>query len=450
MDFSHSCLKIHSKGITQLMNNINKIAIFGLARSGKSALKLAKTKGLETFIVNRGDVDSWYADTEGLLPKDHCFCEDEASELFTQVDQIILSPGIPREHKSLAKALAAKIPVISEIEFAYQYFSHIPVIAITGTNGKTTTTTMITEALRMLGKKVFCGGNIGIPYCDIAWENETPDYAVIEVSSFQLESTVTFHPKVALILNVFPNHSERYDDVKSYAVAKNNIFKNMSEGDALILGKENQYLDLINTKAKVSYFSLYELVDFEKEFDTSKAYLKGRHNMANFLATKLALNALGFTFKEQFQKFMESFKGVEHRLEFVKEFQGLRVYNDAKSTNSLATTTAINAFNEPIYLILGGKLRNESDKIIGDLLPFKNNIKKILLIGEVTDRLEKELGEEFAVEKCYDLTGALNFAKSEELKGNLVFSPAYPSFDQFKSYVHRGDTFKKLVGEILT
>lgn len=432
------------------MSNINKIAIFGLARSGKSALKLAKSKGLETFIVNRGEVDSWYAETEGLIPLDHCFSEDKAQDLFAQVDQIILSPGIPREHNSLIKAHAHNIPVISEVEFAYQYFSEIPVIAITGTNGKTTTTTMITEALRSLGKRVFCGGNIGIPYCDIAWEKEAPDFAVIEVSSFQLESIVKFHPKVALILNVFPNHSERYDDVKSYALAKNNIFKNMTKDDVLILGKENQYLDTIKSEASISCFSLYELADFESEFNTTKAYLKGRHNMANFLATKLTLSALGFNQQNLFQGFMESFKGVEHRLEFVKEFHGLKIYNDAKSTNSLATITAINAFNEPIYLILGGKLRNESDKIIGDLLPFKNNIKKILLIGEVTERLYEELKGEFAVEKCFDLTGALNFAKNEGLSGNLVFSPAYPSFDQFKSYVHRGETFKKLVSEIMS
>ena len=432
------------------MNNINKVAIFGLARSGKSALRLAHSRGLDVYVVNRGAVDSWFPETQQLVEKNHCFAEDEASLIFSQVDQIILSPGIPREHKSLVQALAKNIPVISEIEFAYQYYSHIPVIAITGTNGKTTTTTMISQILEKLGKRVFCGGNIGIPYCDIAQETEDIDYAVIEVSSFQLESIVHFHPKVALILNVFPNHSERYPDVLSYAKAKNHIFKNMNESDTLILGKENDYLSQINSKAKISLFSQYQLEHFEREYDTSKAYLKGRHNMANFLATKLVLAALKLGDTQSFQDFMESFKGVEHRLEFVKEYQGLRIYNDAKSTNSLATTTAIAAFERPIYLILGGKLRNTNDKLLPDLLIYKPSILKILLIGEVTDRLAQELAGDFAVQKCYDLRKALEYVRAEQLSGDLVFSPGHPSFDQFTSYVHRGECFKALVAEIFS
>lgn len=432
------------------MNKINKIAIFGFARSGKSALKLAMKQGLQTFIVSRGEVKSWYSETEGIVPMEQCFSEDEARDLFAQVDQIILSPGIPREHEVLQLAREKNIPIISEIEFAYQYFSHIPVIAITGTNGKTTTTTMIKEALEAFGKKVFCGGNIGTPYCDIAFIKESLDFAVIELSSFQLESIVNFHPQVALILNVFPNHSERYDDVRSYALAKNNIFKNMTESDVLILGKENDYLDTIKAKAQTLLFSLYELDDFQREFDTSKAYLRGEHNLANFLATKMTLNALGLKDKVLFQNFLENFKGVEHRLEFVKEYQHLKIYNDAKSTNALATTTAIKAFDEAIYLVLGGKLRNETDKIIGELLPFKDKIKKIFLIGEVTDRLADELGEEFEVEKGYDLSTTLKSVKDQKLAGHLVFSPGYPSFDQFKSFVHRGESFKKLVEEIFS
>lgn len=432
------------------MNNINKIAIFGMGRSGKSALQLALSKGFETLVVNRGQVDSWYAELEGLIPKEQCYCEEDASHLFTEVDQVILSPGIPREHEALKQALLQKVPVISEIEFAYQHFSHIPVIAITGTNGKTTTTTMITQALESLGKRVFCGGNIGIPYSDIAFVKEPIDYAVIEVSSFQLESIQNFHPRVALILNVFPNHSERYEDIESYALAKNNVYKNMNENDVLILGKENSYLKQIKTRAQTLFFSLHELNSFEKEFNTHKAYLQGRHNVANFLATKLTLDALKVGSTLEFQRFLENFKGVEHRLEFVKEFQELKIYNDAKSTNALATLTAINAFDKDIYLILGGKLRNQSDKMIEELLPVKHKLKKILLIGEVTDRLSDELKEEFAVEKCYELEKALIYVKENQFSGNLVFSPGHPSFDQFTSFVHRGESFKKLVGDIFT
>jgi len=430
------------------MNKINKVAIFGLARSGKSALRLANSKGIRTFVVNQGEVSSWFSNTEGLVEREDCYSEDEASEVFTQVDFIVLSPGIPREHKSLKLALSQGVPVISEIEFAYRFFSHIPVIAITGTNGKTTTTTMITQALEKLGKRVFCGGNIGIPYSDIALVNENIDYAVIEVSSFQLESIEEFHPRVALILNVFPNHTERYSDVESYARAKNNIYKNMNEKDLLIIGKENPFLHMIETHALKSYFSIDSLRDFENSFDFSKAHLKGKHNEANFLATKLTLDFLQLGGQESFQHFIEKFTGVEHRLEFVKEYQGLRIYNDAKSTNSLATVTAIKAFEEPIYLIIGGKLRNESDKLLPDLLPYKEKIRKIFLIGEVTDRLFLELGSEFDVEKSYEVKKVLQYAKDHKLVGDLIFSPAHPSFDQFKSFVHRGECFKNWVNEI--
>ena len=431
------------------MNNINKIAIFGLARSGLSALRLARKLNLEAFVVNRGPVETWFKDTQGLIERENCYAEADAEKIFCSVDQIVLSPGIPREHKVLAKALTKNIPLISEIEFAYSHFSHIPVIAITGTNGKTTTTTMISEALTKLGKRVFCGGNIGIPYCDIAFEETTPEFAVIEVSSFQLESIQAFHPKVALILNVFPNHSERYHEVVDYAVAKNNIFKNMNEIDTLILGKENPYLDLVKTVAGRKYFSLYELTSIENELDFSRAYLKGDHNKANFLACKLALEALNLYSVNFFQKFIEDFKGVEHRLEFVGDFRGLKVYNDAKSTNALATQTAIKAFENPIYLILGGKLRNESDRLLPDLLPYKDKIKKIFLIGDVTERLAKELGVDFDVEKGFDLKTVLKRAREEKLVGDLVFSPAHPSFDQFTSYVNRGECFKTWTKEIL-
>lgn len=427
------------------MNNINKIAIFGLARSGKSALRLALHQGLEVYLVNQGEVDSWYAQVETLLPKSHCLSEDEASLPFSQMDLVILSPGIPRQHRSLKLALEKNVSVISEIEFAYQYFKNIPVIAITGTNGKTTTTTMITQSLEALGKKVFCGGNIGIPYSDLLLEEDEVDYAVIEVSSFQLESIIEFHPQVALILNVSPNHSERYEKVSQYAEAKNQIFKNMTETDVLILGRENDFLNTVKTASQKIFFSIHELQQFSSQFDTQKAYLKGEHNTANFLACKLTLDALGLGDDSSFQNFMEEFRGVEHRLEFVQDFDGLRIFNDAKSTNALATTTAIKAFSEGIYLILGGKLRNETDLLLPQLLPFKQKIKKIFLIGEVTERLAQELGSDFVIEACFDIKSVLESVKKSDLKGDLVFSPGYPSFDQFNSYIHRGECFKREV-----
>ena len=440
------------------MNKINKVAVFGMGKSGKAAVKLARKHKQDLYVVNRGDAKLWF-ETEGLdgiCSSCSCFSEEDFTAHFHKMDEIVISPGIPTTHPALKKAVEKGVPIISEIEYAYRETKDIPVIAITGTNGKTTTTTMITKALQMAGKKVFCGGNIGIPYCDLALSEEKVDYAVIEVSSFQLETIKEFHPHLGLILNIFPNHSERYDDVHDYARAKFRMLMNMNEDDHLILGTENPYLDEIkNHISQKSYFTKGNLPEeFKSLFDFSKARVRGEHNEANFYATWKVLSLLGIPdLKGLFQKFINEFSGVAHRLEYVLTKEGLTLYNDAKSTNSLATTTAIKAFegsSEPLYLILGGKLRNESDKLLPDLLPYKDKIARIFTIGDVTERLFEELEKDFVVEKGQDLRTVLQKAREQKLKGHLVFSPAFPSFDQFKNYIDRGEKFKEWAREVFS
>lgn len=433
------------------MNKINNLAVFGVGKSGVSAIKLAKKLGLNCKAVNSGSVDSWY-ETSGLkdvLGKEDCFDSKEFD--FSTVDKIILSPGIPTTHEVLKKALEKGIPLISEIEWAWEQMSDVPTIAITGTNGKTTTTTMIYEALKDLGKKVFVGGNIGIPYSEMALTSETYDYAVIEVSSFQLETIKSFHPRIGLILNIFPNHSERYDEVHEYAKAKFRLLLNMNEKDHLILGKENPYLPFVENCVIPKHFFSKGNLPASFKFDFSEARVKGEHNEANFYATYKVLELVGIPGLDQyFQNFINKFNGVPHRLEFVLDYKGLKVYNDAKSTNSLATATAIRAFKNdpsPLYLILGGKLRNESDKLLPDLNEFKEQVKEIYTIGEVSKRLLNELGNDFKVVSCERIEDVLKLVKGKT--GNLVFSPAHPSFDQFKNYEDRGEKFKKFAKEIL-
>jgi UDP-N-acetylmuramoylalanine--D-glutamate ligase len=435
------------------MNKINQVAIFGMGKSGKAALKLAKKLKQDFYVVNRGNPQDWW-ESEGLggiCDTCSCFSEEDFAAHFHKMDEIVLSPGIPLTHPALAKAVEKGVSIISEIEYAYRYTKDIPVIAITGTNGKTTTTTMIAEALTKAGKKVFCGGNIGVPYCDLAVSEEKVDFAVIEVSSFQLETIKEFHPQIGLILNVFPNHSERYDEVHEYAKAKFRMINNMTGNDHLILGTENPYLnDIENHPAQKTFFTKGALPEvFKNKFDFTHARARGEHNEANFFAAYEVLKVLGISdLDKTFQAFINEFKGVAHRLEYVLSHDGLTIYNDAKSTNSLATTTAVRAFqdsNEPLYLILGGKLRNESDKLLPDLLPFKNQITKIFTIGDVTERLYQELGNDFEVIKANDLKNVFEMTKG--LKGNLVFSPAFPSFDQFKNYIDRGEKFKLFANE---
>jgi len=422
-----------------------------MGKSGKAAVKLAQKLNLELYAVNKGLVDSWYK-SEGL---DEildsccsCFSEEDFAVHFPKMDAIVISPGIPVTHPSLVKAIEKKIPILSEIEFAWRETKDVPVIAITGTNGKTTTTTMIAEALKKAGKKIFCGGNIGVPYCDLALSGEKPDYAVIEVSSFQLETIHEFHPQIGLILNVFPNHSERYDDVHDYALAKFRLLNNMTAKDHLVLGLENPYLkELEGHPVQKSFFQKGNLpVEFQQKFNFLNAKVKGEHNEANFYAAYKVLELLKIPELDKlFQAFINEFPGVPHRLEHILSKDGLHIYNDAKSTNSLATTTAINAFkndSNPLHLILGGKLRNETDQLLPDLLPYKGKISRIFAIGEVTTRLFKELGKDFEVTQAHDLKTVLSLVKEQKLTGNLVFSPAFPSFDQFKNYVHRGESFK--------
>jgi UDP-N-acetylmuramoylalanine--D-glutamate ligase len=437
------------------MDKINKVAIFGMGKSGKAAVELAKKKRQDLYAVNKGDRDTWfYAEgLDKLLEACSCYSEEDFIPYFHRMDEIILSPGIPLTHPALKQAIEKGVPVLSEIEYAWREVKDIPVIAITGTNGKTTTTTMITEALKKAGKKVFCGGNIGIPYCELPLSGEKPDFAVIEVSSFQLETIHDFHPYIGLILNIFPNHSERYDEVHDYAKAKFRLLKNMTSQDHLILGTENPYLQEIqkHPSHKILFTKGNLPTEFLKQFDFSQARARGEHNQANFFAAYAVLKLLNIPELEAlFQEFINEFRGVAHRLEFVKEAKGLKIYNDAKSTNSLATTTAIKAFDdslEPLHLILGGKLRNESDRLLPDLIKFKDRISTVFTIGEVAERLFEELKEEFNVIQAQDLSTVFKIVNEKDLKGNLVFSPSFPSFDQFKNYVDRGEKFKQWVLE---
>ena len=440
------------------MNKINKVAIFGMGKSGKSAVMLAKKLKQDLYAVNKGPVESWFSAEKLDLVLDCCSCYSEEDFVghFHKMDEIVISPGIPTTHPALKAAVEKGVPILSEIEYAYRQTKDIPVIAITGTNGKTTTSTMIAEALKKAGKRVFLGGNIGIPYCDLAISGEKVDFAVIEVSSFQLETIHEFHPTIGLILNIFPNHSERYDDVYDYAKAKFKMLMNMTKDDHLILGLENPFLeDIKDHPAHKDYFQKGNLPqDFKQKFSFKAAKVVGEHNEANFYAAYKVLELLKIENLDQvFQEFINVFPGVAHRLEFVLSDEGLHVYNDAKSTNTLATTTAIKAFHDsplPLYLILGGKLRNESDKVLPDLLEFKQKIARIFTIGDVTKRLAEELGKDFQVTEAGDLKNVFAIVKAENLQGNLVFSPAFPSFDQFKNYVDRGEKYKAWAKEVFS
>jgi UDP-N-acetylmuramoylalanine--D-glutamate ligase len=409
-----------------------KIALIGLGRSGLSVYKYLKQNTEDTvYLVNSGRPNEWPCFDIIKDDLDRAFSDEIAIKELGAVDQIVLSPGIPRDHIALTFALKNSVPIISEIEFAFLH-SDIPVVGITGTNGKTTTTTMIGDFLNQLAIKAFVGGNIGIPYTDILSAKVKYEVAIIELSSFQLESIDTFKPTISLLLNVSENHMERYKSFSDYKAAKERIFLNQDADCFAIVNKvENRIPKEIEIKPL-------------ENFSFEKSKLVGVHNKLNFFcaynAAKLLTNK---NIDKEFQQFIDNFTGVEFRLQYICEKNGITFYNDAKSTNTDATASAINAFNfkENLSIIIGGKLRD--DKItIQNEIDF-SPLQTVYCFGEARDLLSKNI-KSSNTKNFETLDQVFEDLLKNKTQGIVLFSPGFPSFDQYKNYEHRGQHFNKL------
>lgn len=426
-----------------------KVAVFGLGVSGISAIKLLIAKNADVYVFNRGNPRDYFEkeNLRDLVSLDKCFSDDEINkEKIAQVDLVILSPGIAREHALLEIVHAKKIPVWAEIELAYQ-FCQKPIIAVTGTNGKTTTTTLIGDLIRAGGKKVFVGGNIGIPFCEYARTTPDVDVVLLELSSFQLESIVSFRPNVALFLNLYQNHGERYSNIEDYGRAKARIALNMQKDDVVIYAKNFPFIEswaqsLITKKIPIDLDTLPKL------FDANKLKIPGVHNIINATFALLSIESLGLD-PAFVMKALYDFKGVHHRIEYVENSLGFLAYDDAKSTNWDATLTALKAVERAdgnLKLILGGKKRGHGDSILPYLKALESSVAEILLIGEMGLEIQNELRDHGAktpfryLETVENVVGQLI---KEKFAGTLLFSPAFPSFDQFKNYEERGMCFQK-------
>lgn len=431
--------------------------------SGISALRLLKSLEADCIAINGGEVSNW-AKSPGVLDQvniDQCYSEIDPSlpQILSQVDLVILSPGIAREHPMLQPLLDKNIPIIGEIELAYRYLeaknSLSPIVGITGTNGKTTSTTFLGEMIKNDHKSVFVGGNIGVPFCDYAYDilnNKNPsDIILLELSSFQLESIERFHVNVAIILNLFQNHGERYTSIEEYGRSKFHITNRFTKNDTLIYpvdfdiiaawaSKEPGQKRIINTQNPSIKYS------------TKNFKLPGLHNLVNLAFIIEAAECLKLS-SSSISKTIESFSGVHHRIEYVDSPVNLthfKVYNDAKSTNWDATLTAVaamNDFNLPIHLIIGGKKRGHGDSILPSLEFLKKRVFKFYLIGEMADEIEAEIKDDVLYEKTKTLEETVKSVRRlfGLESGILLFSPGFPSFDQFQNYAHRGEHFIKLV-----
>lgn len=398
-------------------------AVFGLGVSALSAIEYLNNQDESFFIVNQEEVTTW-SEQVAEFKNGICVAQNDFESIFNQINSIIISPGIDNRLPIVKKAKQQGIKIISEIEFAFS-LSKTPVIAVTGTNGKTTVCEMLNEALARAGKKVFLGGNIGHAYTEIL-KNENYDYAVIEVSSFQLENIHTFKPMISIITNITPSHMERYDSFEDYYHTKERIFENNNDG--LILSS----IDFRKDNSK-----LIEDIDFN--FKETKAL--GIHNEQNFSIVYEVLQNLKLEI--DFQKFINEFVPSPYRIEFKRVINGCAFYNDGKSTNMDSTLAALKSVNyKKCLLILGGKIRDKS--IDFDLLkPFAGGVK-IKAFGDAAQYIAESLRNTYEVEIFENLESLF---KTIDVKHQdvVLFSPCFPSFDLYKNYIKRAEHFNALV-----
>ena len=438
-----------------------KISIIGAVRSGVAAAKLAKKLGAFPFVSDSSDHEKI---SEFLFKLDEQKIPYEFGKHTDRVfdcDFIITSPGVPSDASILVEAKRRKILVVSEIEFA-SWFCKGKIIAITGTNGKTTTTTLMAHVLNSCGVKTHLAGNIGFAFSEVADKVLENEYVALEVSSFQLDHIKDFKPNYAMLLNITPDHLDRYmNEYSFYKAAKYRIAENQTETDFFLVNKESKDIELnkINTKPKWFYFSLNndELAGcFIKEkriyfkrnqiseiISTDELTLKGEHNYQNVMAVIIAAKLIGLD-NERIKIALMNFKGVEHRLESVRILDGVEFINDSKATNVDSVWFALRSFDKPIHLILGGKDKGNDYNQIKD--EGKKRVKKIYAIGSSKDKVYDFFNKVVETESFKTFENAIESAKRNANENEIVLlSPACASFDMFQNYEHRGRVFKEIV-----
>jgi len=442
------------------MNLDNKnIGILGLGVSGYSAAKLASSLGANVFVSDsKSDVNDSYMKELTNMGVDielglH-------SEKILNSDLIIKSPGIPNDIEIIQSILDSKTEVISEIEFAYR-MSDLKIIAITGTNGKTTTVTCLYEVLK---KKfnVVKSGNIGTPFSEIIYKENKyktldTDFCILELSSFQIDDIDTFKPDIAMILNISPDHLDRYADFSDYSKSKMNLFKNMNDSDLIIYNHDDNVLcDEVEKRDKIftayslnKNFSIFYLKDkkiesvhSKKNLHIDECELSGIHNISNFIGVATIASHLGLDDKDIFQS-LKMFKGLHHRFEIFKQVDGIKFINDSKATNIASVKVAIDSIDRNIVLIMGG-LPKESD--FSEIIKYSESIKSIIAYGVASDDIYNSLSDSCKVLKIKKFEQAINSAIDLAERGDSVLmSPGCSSYDQFKNFEERGNFFKSIV-----
>jgi UDP-N-acetylmuramoylalanine--D-glutamate ligase len=442
-----------------------KVLIIGAARSGIAAARFLVDRGATVALNDQKPLDQWSPEALALKEAKVGLLPGEApSWLLDQLDLVVVSPGVPATIIPIRYAERAGAEVIGEVELAARYLKG-RIVAITGSNGKTTTTSLLGELLRDAGLNVQVGGNIGKPLISMVESSRDDGWTVAELSSFQLETIKTFRPSIAIVLNVTPNHMDRYETFNDYAGAKHRIFMNQTEEDVAVLNADDPTVSSWESgvRAKVMRFSVRQELERgvflsgdelvfrgdEGEQDLlriDEMKLRGLHNVENVAAALTVGIAAGASI-ESMRETVKRFNPVEHRLEFVDEIAGVRFYNDSKATSVDATLKALEAFAGDagkVVLILGGKGKKAPYAPLAPLV--RDKVRKLVLVGEDAETIANELGEYAPFERANDMKDAVarSFAAAEE--GDLVLlAPACASFDMFESFEHRGKVFKQEV-----
>jgi UDP-N-acetylmuramoylalanine--D-glutamate ligase len=404
-----------------------KVTVVGLARSGFACAKLLRELGARVRVTDASDNPHTRAFSSNFGSQGIEFELGRHSEDFIRGAQlVVVSPGVAANSQPILWAKQFSVPFISEIEAASMLCPG-QIIAVTGSNGKTTVTTLIGKILEKSGKKCFVCGNIGNPFCGEVAKVKRGDFVVLEVSSFQLETIRDFHPRIAVILNVTPNHLDRYGDMREYLDAKKRIFMNQDRKDFLVLNMDDPLLKTVAAEARAN------VVFFGRE---------GGYN-PNQNAVRAVGKTLGIKPAKMDEVFRE-FKGIEHRLEEVAEINGVKFINDSKATTADSAVWAIGNIDSPIILIAGGRHKGIDYKVI--LGPAKGKVKQAFLIGEARDIIAADLAGGIPAQNADTLKDAVVSSLQSAQPGDCVlFSPMCSSFDMFRDYEQRGEAFKKIV-----
>ena len=442
--------------------------MIGAARSGIACAKFLAARGATVALNDAKPIEKW--SPEAVALKDEgvgCLPGEAPSWLLDNIDLVVVSPGVPVKSIPIRYADRAGAEIIGEVELASRFLKG-RMVAITGTNGKTTTTALIGELLKDAGLAVQVGGNIGTPLITLVESSRDDGWTVVELSSFQLETIKEFHASVAVVLNVTPNHMDRYEAFTDYAAAKHRIFMNQEPGDVAVLNGDDEVVSswANGLRAHVVTFSVQreleeglflrgpDLVSRTRDGERTlmkrnEMKLRGLHNVENVLAALSAGLACGAS-PESMRGTVSRFEPVEHRLELVAEIKGVKFYNDSKATSVDATLKALEAFEDDpgkVVLILGGRGKKAPYAPLANLI--REKVRQLVLIGEDAETIATELGEYAPHKRAADMREAVELSFKSSQPGDIVLlAPACASFDMFESFEHRGKVFKECVKDL--